>query len=123
MSLNQLGIVKRNIIRADPAAVARLSKLGVATVHEAMGRVGLMKPYMRPIYPGAQLAGTAVTVLLHPGSPVSLPEDVFDGTSPFRNRLTWANLIAIVIVTPTSFVFNKLWTFSSVRGQVGGRGA
>lgn len=64
-----------------------------------------------------------VTVLLHPGSPVSLPEDVFDGTSPFRNRLTWANLIAIVIVTPTSFVFNKLWTFSSVRDQAGGRGA
>ena len=67
MSLNQLGVVKRNIVRADAAAVERLSKLGVATVHEAMGRVGLMKPYMRPIYPGAHLCGTAVTVLLHPG--------------------------------------------------------
>ena len=67
MSLNQLGIVKRNIVRADAAAVRRLSKLGVATVHEAMGRVGLMKPYMRPIYPGSSLCGTAVTVLLHPG--------------------------------------------------------
>jgi 4-hydroxy-4-methyl-2-oxoglutarate aldolase len=67
MSLNQLGVVKRNIARADAAAVARLSKLGVATVHESMGRVGLMKPYMRPIYPGAHLCGTAVTVLLHPG--------------------------------------------------------
>jgi 4-hydroxy-4-methyl-2-oxoglutarate aldolase len=63
----QLGIVKRTIQRADPAAVARLANFGVATVHEAMGRVGLMKPYLRPIYPGAQLAGTAVTVLLHPG--------------------------------------------------------
>ena len=67
MSLNQLGVVKRNIARADAAAVARLAKLGVATVHEAMGRVGLMKPYMRPIYPGSHLCGTAVTVLLHPG--------------------------------------------------------
>ena len=65
--LNQLGIVKRNIVRADKVAVDQLSKFGVATIHEAMGRVGLMKPYMRPIYTGAQLCGTAVTVLLHPG--------------------------------------------------------
>ena len=63
----QLGIVKRNIQRADPAAVAKLSAFGVATVHEAMGRVGLMRPYMRPIYAGAHLCGPAVTVLLHPG--------------------------------------------------------
>jgi 4-hydroxy-4-methyl-2-oxoglutarate aldolase len=62
-----LGVVKRNIIRADKAAVEKLSRFGVATIHESMGRVGLMKPYMRPIYPGAHLAGTAVTVLLHPG--------------------------------------------------------
>lgn len=67
MSLNQLGIVKRNIVRADAAAVTRLSRPGVATIHEAMGRVGLMKPYMRPIYTGAHVCGTAVTVLLHPG--------------------------------------------------------
>jgi 4-hydroxy-4-methyl-2-oxoglutarate aldolase len=63
----QLGIVKRHIQRADPAAVDRLSSFGVATIHEAMGRVGLMRPYMRPIYAGAHLCGTAVTVLLHPG--------------------------------------------------------
>jgi 4-hydroxy-4-methyl-2-oxoglutarate aldolase len=65
--MNQLGVVKRNIERADPAAVEQLGRLGSATVHEAMGRVGLLKPYMRPIYPGASAAGTAVTVLLHPG--------------------------------------------------------
>lgn len=64
---NQLGVVKRNIVRAERAAVDHLGKFGSATVHEAMGRVGLMKPYMRPIYAGAQVAGTAVTVLLHPG--------------------------------------------------------
>ena len=65
--LNQLGIVKRGIVRADRTAVDQLAKFGVATIHEAMGRVGLMKPYMRPIYTGAHLCGTAVTVLLHPG--------------------------------------------------------
>jgi 4-hydroxy-4-methyl-2-oxoglutarate aldolase len=59
--------VKRNIVRADRAAVEKLSRFGVATIHEAMGRVGLMKPYMRPIYTGAHTCGTAVTVLLHPG--------------------------------------------------------
>ncbi|WEM99450.1 4-carboxy-4-hydroxy-2-oxoadipate aldolase/oxaloacetate decarboxylase [Telluria mixta] len=65
--MNQLGIVKRNIGRADRAATERLGKLGSATVHEAMGRVGLLKPYMRPIFPDQQVSGTAVTVLLHPG--------------------------------------------------------
>jgi 4-hydroxy-4-methyl-2-oxoglutarate aldolase len=65
--MTELGIVKRTINRADRAAVDQLAQYGVATVHEAMGRVGLMKPYMRPIYPGAQVSGTAVTVLLHPG--------------------------------------------------------
>ena len=63
----ELGVVYRNITRADRAAADGLGALGSATVHEAMGRVGLMKPYMRPIYPGAQVSGTAVTVLLHPG--------------------------------------------------------
>ena len=62
-----LGIVKRNIVRADTAAVAKLSRFGVATIHEAMGRVGLMYPYMRPIYAGAQACGAAVTALLQPG--------------------------------------------------------
>ena len=65
--MNNLGIVKRNIVRADRAAVEKLSRFGVATIHEAMGRVGLMKPYMRPIYTGAYTCGTAVTVLLQPG--------------------------------------------------------
>ena len=63
----ELGVVYRNITRADRAATDSLAALGSATVHEAMGRVGLMKPYMRPIYAGAQVSGTAVTVLLHPG--------------------------------------------------------
>nr|WP_202424543.1 4-carboxy-4-hydroxy-2-oxoadipate aldolase/oxaloacetate decarboxylase [Duganella levis] len=65
--INQLGIVKRGIARAEREHVDHLGQLGSATVHEAMGRVGLLKPYIRPIYAGAQVAGTAVTVLLHPG--------------------------------------------------------
>jgi 4-hydroxy-4-methyl-2-oxoglutarate aldolase len=65
--INQLGVVRRNIFRAGSATVEQLGGYGSATVHEAMGRVGLLKPYMRPIYPGAQAAGTAVTVLLQPG--------------------------------------------------------
>ena len=65
--LNHLGIVRRNIERAERAAVDRLGHFGVATVHEAMGRVGLMKPCLRPLYPGARVCGTALTVLLQPG--------------------------------------------------------
>ncbi|MDY3123436.1 MAG: 4-carboxy-4-hydroxy-2-oxoadipate aldolase/oxaloacetate decarboxylase [[Actinobacillus] rossii] len=67
LQVNQLGVVKRNIQRADKSAVEKLAKFGVATIHEAMGRVGLMKPYMRPIYPQARICGTAVTALLQPG--------------------------------------------------------
>ncbi|MBN9330665.1 MAG: 4-carboxy-4-hydroxy-2-oxoadipate aldolase/oxaloacetate decarboxylase [Comamonas sp. SCN 67-35] len=63
----ELGVVYRNITRADAAVADALARYGAATVHEAQGRVGLLKPYMRPIYPGAQISGTAVTVLLQPG--------------------------------------------------------
>jgi 4-hydroxy-4-methyl-2-oxoglutarate aldolase len=63
----ELGVVYRNIQRADREVADALAKFGASTVHEAMGRVGLMKPFMRPIYPGAQVSGTAVTVLLQPG--------------------------------------------------------
>lgn len=63
----ELGVVYRNIKRTDREVADALAKFGSATVHEAMGRVGLMKPYMRPIYAGAQVSGTAVTVLVHPG--------------------------------------------------------
>ena len=60
-------VVFTNPPRIDQSIVDRLAELGTATTHEAMGRVGLMKPYMRPIWPGAQVAGSAVTVLAQPG--------------------------------------------------------
>ncbi len=63
----ELGVVYRRIERTEAAVADALAPLGSATVHEAMGRVGLMKPYLRPIYSGVPISGTAITVLLHPG--------------------------------------------------------
>jgi 4-hydroxy-4-methyl-2-oxoglutarate aldolase len=63
----EFGVVYRNIGRVDRDVAARLGTFGTATVHESIGRTGLLKTYMRPIYAGAQASGTAVTVLLHPG--------------------------------------------------------
>jgi 4-hydroxy-4-methyl-2-oxoglutarate aldolase len=59
--------IVRNIKRADASVVKALGEMGVATVHEAQGRTGLMRPFMRPIYPAAKVSGSAVTVLCHPG--------------------------------------------------------
>lgn len=61
------GTAVRNIRRAEPGAIARLEHLGTATVHEAQGRTGLLQPYLRPVWRGARIAGSAVTALIHPG--------------------------------------------------------
>lgn len=65
--MTELGVVNTTVQRPDANDVAALQQYGTATIHEAMGRVGLMRPYMRPAYPGAKLCGPAVTVLLQPG--------------------------------------------------------
>jgi len=62
-----MNVVNRTIPRADAGAIERLGRFGVATIHEAQGRSGLLKPYMRPIYPRASACGSAVTVLAQPG--------------------------------------------------------
>lgn len=59
--------IVRNVRRPDAGLVRKLGEQGVATVHEAQGRTGLMRPYMRPIYPSAKLAGVAITVSCQPG--------------------------------------------------------
>jgi putative flippase GtrA len=79
-------------------------------------------PWWKEYWPflAVGLLGQAVgllllTALMHPGSPVALPASVLDDSSGFRTRLYWAQLIVIGLVTPLSFVLNKLWTFNAVR--------
>lgn len=66
----------------------------------------------------AQVVGLGLlTLLMHQGSPVSLPTDLLDDSSFLRTRLYWGQLIVIAAVTPLSFVLHKLWTFSAVRSH------
>lgn len=66
---------------------------------------------------GQLLSLLLLTSLMHPGSVLALPASVFDGSSGLRTALYWAQFITIAVVTPLSFVLNKLWTCSAVRGR------
>jgi 4-hydroxy-4-methyl-2-oxoglutarate aldolase len=108
-----MAVVVRNIRRADLSTVDRFAELGVATVHEAQGRSGYLDPRLRPIYPGAHIAGTAVTVSVPPGDNWMLHvaiEQCQDGD--------------VVVVAPTSrsdsgYVGELIATALAVRGVRG----
>lgn len=72
-------------------------------------------PFLAVGFLGQVLGLLMLTALMHQGSPVALPADVLDNSSGWRTRLYWAQLIVIALVTPLSFVLNKLWTFAAVR--------
>jgi putative flippase GtrA len=81
---------------------------------------GWLKEYLPFLAVGllGQIVGLGIlTLLMHPGSFLSLPSSVFDNTTGFRTKLYWAQLITIAVITPLSFVLNKIWTFSAVRGR------
>ena len=83
--------IVRNIARADAAAISGLGELGVATVHEAQGRVGLMRPYMRPIYMSARVAGSAITVSCQAGDNLMI-----------HAALEWCQAGDVLVVTTTA---------------------
>ena len=106
-------IIIRKIARPDGDAVRTLQQLGVATVHEAQGRTGLMRPYMRPIYPTARVAGAAVTVSSQPGDNLMIHAAL---------ELCQAGDVLVVTTTSesTDGMFGELLAVSSrARGVVG----
>ena len=111
--MTELGVVYTNIQRPDKHDVEALSHYGSATIHEAMGRIGLMQPYLRPVYQGAKLCGPAVTALLQPGDNWMLhvvAEQITDGD---------VVVAACITESDAGFFGDLLATSFRARGAVG----
>ena len=113
MSQPTLGVAVRNIERADAKVVTELGRLGSATVHEALGRTGHMKPYMRPIYSGARIGGCAITILAQPGDNWML-HVAMELVQP-------GDIIVMAITSPSSdgFFGDLLATSAKAKGVLG----
>jgi 4-hydroxy-4-methyl-2-oxoglutarate aldolase len=108
-----MGVIVRTSVGPDKATVATLARAGVATVHEAMGRAGLLASYLRPIYPGGCVAGRAVTVLSQPGDNLMIHAAIEQCRS--------GDLLVVATMSPsTDGMFGELLATSlRVRGVVG----
>lgn len=106
-------VIVRSSRRPDPEAVAVLGRSGVATAHEAMGRRGLAQPVLRPIYPGARIAGRAVTVLSQPGDNLMIHACI-EQTGP-------GDILVVTTTSPsTDGMFGELFATQLVaRGVLG----
>ena len=106
-------VIVRSSAGPDPHDVAELRRLGVATVHEAMGRRGLLATYLRPVFPGARIAGRAVTVLSQPGDNLMIHAAV--------EMCRPGDVVAVAYTSPsTDGAFGELLATSLVaRGVVG----